>query len=260
MSRPEAKPTRLGLLSLLGRRAPARARRAHGLLESFDYAFEGVIHVLRTQRNLRIHVAVAIVVLVIAATADVSKIELAALFISITLVLVAEMINTAIEGAIDVSTSSFDPLAKLAKDTAAGAVLIAAINAVAVGYLVFSGKTADRAARLIDRIREVPAELTIVALVLTVVAVIWLKAWSGTGTPLRGGLPSGHAAIAFAGWVAVTYAAGQDHRFLVSTITFILAVLVAETRVESGIHSGVEILLGGLIGALATLAIFQLAG
>lgn len=236
------------------------APRTRGLLDSANYAFEGIIHVLRTQRNMRIHFAVALVVIVLAAAADVTKIELAVLFIAIAFVLIAEMINSAIEGAIDVATTSFDPMAKLAKDVAAGAVLIASINAVAVGYLVFSGKTATRASRLIDRVREVPAELTILALVVTVVAVIWLKVWTGTGTPLRGGLPSGHSALAFAGWVAATYASGASHRFLVSTITFILALLVAQTRLESGIHSSVEILLGGLLGALTTLALFQLSG
>jgi diacylglycerol kinase (ATP) len=201
-----------------------------------------------------------VIVLVLAVAADVTKLELIVLLLAIAFVLIAEMINTAIEGAIDVATSSFDPMAKLAKDTAAGAVLIAAINAVGVGYLVFSGKNATRAARLIDRVREVPAELTIIALVLTVIAVIWLKAWTGSGTPLRGGLPSGHAAIAFAGWVAVTYASGQSHRFLVSTITFVLALLVAQTRLESGVHSSIEVLLGALLGALTTLALFQLSG
>jgi diacylglycerol kinase (ATP) len=236
------------------------ARRSRGLLDSFNYAFEGIIHVLRTQRNMRIHVAIAVLVIVAAVTADVSKLELAALLISIAFVLIAEMFNSAIEGAIDVATSSFDPMAKLAKDIAAGAVLIAAINAVAVGYLVFSGKTSARVSHLIDRVREVPAELTIVALVLTVIAVIWLKAWTGSGTPLRGGLPSGHAAVAFAGWVAATYATGQGHRFLVSTITFVLALLVAQTRLESGVHSSTEILLGGLLGGLTTLALFQLSG
>lgn len=236
------------------------AQRGGRLLDSFNFAFEGIIHVLRTERHMRIHVAVAIAVLVVAITADVSKLELAALLLSITFVLVAEMFNSAIEGAIDVATSSFDPMAKLAKDVAAGAVLLAAINAVAVGYLVFSGKTASRASHLIDRVREVPAELTIVALVLTLIAVIWLKAWTGSGTPLRGGLPSGHAAIAFAGWVAVTYASSPGHRFLISSITFILALLVAQTRVEAGIHSPLEILLGGLLGGLTTLVLFQLAG
>lgn len=251
--------SRLGA-RLRGERPPVAAGRARGLLDSFNYAFEGIIHVLRTQRNMRIHVAVAIVVIIAAVTADVTKLELAVLFISIAFVLIAEMFNSAIEGAIDIATSSFDPIAKLAKDIAAGAVLISAINAVAVGYLVFSGKNSTRASRLIDRVREVPAELTIVALALTIIAVIWLKAWTGSGTPLRGGLPSGHAAVAFAGWVAATYATGQSHRFLVSTITFILALLVAQTRLESGVHSSTEILLGGLLGGLTTLALFQLSG
>ena len=235
------------------------SQRAPRILDSFNFAFEGIIHVLRTQRNMRIHFAVAVVVLVFAVVASVSKLELIALLISITFVLIAEMFNTAVEGAIDVSTSSFDPLAKLAKDTAAGAVLIATINAVAVGYLVFSGKTADKTARLIDRVRDAPAELTIVALAVTVIVVIFIKSWTRSGTPLRGGLPSGHAALAFAGWIALTYVAGQPHRFLVSTIAFVLALLVAQTRVESGIHSSLEVLLGALLGALTTLALFQLS-
>ena len=234
-------------------------QRSPSILDSFNYAFEGIIHVLRTQRNMRIHFAIAVIVLVVAIFADVTKLELVALLLAISFVLVAEMINTAIEGAIDVATSSFDPLAKLAKDIAAGAVLIAAINAVAVGYLVFSGKTATRTARLIDRVRDAPAELTIVALVVTVIIVIAIKAWTGSGTPLRGGLPSGHAAVAFAGWIALTYIADPGHRFLISTIAFILALLVAQTRIESGVHSSLEVLLGGLVGALATLALFQLA-
>jgi diacylglycerol kinase (ATP) len=235
-------------------------QRPPSLLDSFNYAFEGIIHVLRTQRNMRIHFVVAVIVLVVAVFADVTKLELIVLLLAIAFVLIAEMINTAIEGAIDVATSSFDPMAKLAKDIASGAVLIAAINAVAVGYLVFSGKTATRTARLIDRVRDAPAELTIVALVITVIVVIGVKAWTGSGAPLRGGLPSGHAAVAFAGWIALTYVAGENHRFLVSTIAFILALLVAQTRVESGVHSALEVVLGGMLGALMTLALFQLSG
>ena len=228
------------------------------LLDSFNYAFEGIIHVLRTQRNMRIHFVVAVIVLIVALIANVSKIELIALLISITFVLIAEMINTAIEGAIDVATTSFDPMAKLAKDIAAGAVLIATVNAVAVGYLVFSGKVADRSATILDKIRDAPAELTIVALVLTVIIVIATKAWTGRGTPLRGGLPSGHAAVAFAGWTAATYIVGDSHRFVVSALTFLMALLVAQTRVESGVHSALEVAYGGALGALVTLSVFQL--
>jgi diacylglycerol kinase (ATP) len=233
-------------------------RRAPAVLRSFNYAFEGVIHVLRTQRNMRIHFAVAVVVIILAVLVGVSRIELIALLISIAFVLVAEMVNTAIEGAIDAATTSFDPMAKLAKDIAAGAVLIASLNAVAVGYLVFAGKAADKSARVLDRIRDAPAELTLIALVLTVFIVIATKAWTGRGTPLRGGLPSGHAALAFAGWMAATYIVGDSHRFIVSALTFIMALLVAQTRVESGVHSALEVAYGGALGALVTLSVFQL--
>jgi len=228
------------------------------VIESFNFAIEGVIHVLRTQRNMRLHFAAAVVVIVVAVAVGVSKIELSVFLISIAFVLVAEMINTAVEGTIDAATTSFDPMAKLAKDIAAGAVLIASVNAVAVGYLVFAGKAADKTAEVLDRVRGAPAQITLVALVLTVIIVIATKAWTGRGTPLRGGLPSGHAAVAFAGWMAATYIVTDSHRFVVSALTFIMALLVAQTRVESGVHSALEVAYGGALGALVTLAVFQL--
>jgi diacylglycerol kinase (ATP) len=233
-------------------------RTRPSVIQSFNFAIEGVIHVLRTQRNMRLHFAAAVAVIVVAVAVGVSKIELSVLLISIAFVLVAEMINTAVEGAIDAATTSFDPMAKLAKDIAAGAVLIASVNAVAVGYLVFAGKAADKTAQVLDRVRSAPAEITLVALVLTVIIVIATKAWTGRGTPLRGGLPSGHAAVAFAGWMAATYIVNDSHRFVVSALTFIMAVLVAQTRVESGVHSALEVAYGGALGALVTLSVFQL--
>ncbi|MFL5917283.1 MAG: diacylglycerol kinase, partial [Gaiellaceae bacterium] len=144
-------------------------RRAPSLIESFNYAFEGIIHVLRTQRNMRIHFAVALAVLIAALAVDISRLELIALLLAIAFVLIAEMINTAVEGAIDVATTSFDPMAKLAKDIAAGAVLIATVNAIAIGYLVFSGQVANRSERLLDRIRDAPAKLTLISLVIVII-------------------------------------------------------------------------------------------
>src|SRR5918912_1528715 len=227
------------------------------VFESFNYAIEGVIHVLRTQRNMRIHFAVAVAVLAVAGAVGVSKLELIALLLAIAFVLVAEMVNTALEGAIDVATTSFDPMAKLAKDIAAGAVLIATMNAVAIGYLVFAGKAADKSARVLDKLRNAPAKITLIALVLTIIVVIATKAYTGRGTPLRGGLPSGHAALGFAGWMAATYIVSDSHRFLISALTFIMAVLVAQTRVEAGVHSALEVAYGGALGALTTLAMIQ---
>src|SRR5438046_1378289 len=107
--------------------------------------------------------------------------------------------------------------------------------------------------------RRMPCVRAIAALAITIGSVTAAKAWTGRGTPLRGGLPSGHGAIGFAAWVAVTYAAGAHHRFVVSSIAFVMALLVAQTRGESGVHSTLEVLLGALLGSLTTLALFQLA-
>jgi diacylglycerol kinase (ATP) len=234
-------------------------RRRSSILDSFNYALEGIIHVLRTQRNMRIHFAVAAGVLIAALAFDVNRLELIALLLAIVFVLIAEMINSAVEAAVDVASTSFDPLAKLAKDIAAGAVLIAAVNAVAIGYLVFSGDVARKSGRFLDRLSETPEELTLIALALITIAVIALKAIAGRGTPLRGGWPSGHAAVAFGGWMAVTLVLDDaEHRFLISSLTFIIALLVAQTRIESGVHSSVEVAAGGLLGSLVTLAVFQL--
>ncbi len=232
-------------------------RGTPSLLESFNFALEGIIHVLRTQRNMRIHFAAAFAVLVAAVLLGVSRLELIALLLSIAFVLIAEMINTAIEGTVDVSTTSFDPNAKLAKDIAAGAVLIATVTAVATGYLVFSGQVADPSTRLLNRLADAPMKLTLIALVLTTFVVIATKALTHSGTPLRGGLPSGHAALAFAGWMAITLFV-EEQRFYASSLTLVLALLVAQTRVESGIHSALEVFYGGVVGALTMLALFQL--
>lgn len=236
-------------------------RRSPSLFQSFNHAAEGIVHAVRTQRNLWIHFAVAVAVLVAAIGFGASRIELAILLLAITFVLVAELVNTAVEAAVDVASTAFDPMAKLAKDIAAGAVLIAALNAVAVGYLVFSGEVAERSSRFLTRLSDAPAELTLVALAVTVIIVIAIKAWTGRGTPLRGGLPSGHAAVAFACWMALTLITdGYVHRFLISSIAFIIALLVVQSRVETGIHSASEVASGALLGALVTLLLFQAFG
>jgi diacylglycerol kinase (ATP) len=233
-------------------------RRPHSIIQSFNYAFEGVVAVLRRERNMRIHFAIAAVVLALAVVFDVTRLELIALILVIGFVLMTEMINTALEAAVDVATARFSPLAKIAKDVSAGAVLIASITAVAIGYLVFVEHITGPSQRLITRVRDAPVNPTIGALVLTIFVVIAIKAISGRGTPLRGGIPSGHAALAFAGWIAITFiAADFEHRLLVSIIGLIMAILVAQTRVESGIHSTFEVVVGALVGSLVSLLIFQ---
>ena len=233
-----------------------RTRRTPRVLQSFNWAFEGVIHVLRHERNMRIHFAVATVVLVLAFSYGVTKLELMALLIAISFVLIAEMVNTAVEATIDLATTSFDPLAKVAKDIAAGAVLIAAVNAVVIGYLVFADRLSQPSSRLVERLREAPSNLTLIALILIILIVIASKALTGRGTPLSGGLPSGHAALAFGGFTAITFIV-EEQRVVVAFVALIMALLVAQTRVEAGIHSVTEVVLGAVIGTLVTMILFQ---
>ncbi|NPV26847.1 MAG: diacylglycerol kinase family protein [Firmicutes bacterium] len=108
------------------------------LLQSFRYAIEGVGYALRTQRNMRIHSAVAVVVVGLGYCLRLTRTEWVAIIFAVALVLVMEMVNTAIEKTIDLVTSKHHPLAKIAKNVAAGAVLVAAANAVVIGLLVFS--------------------------------------------------------------------------------------------------------------------------
>jgi diacylglycerol kinase (ATP) len=237
-------------------RESTRAQRMPRILQSFNWAFEGVIHVLRSERNMRIHFAVATAVLILAFSYGVTKLELMALLIAISFVLIAEMVNTAIESTIDLAATSFDPLAKVAKDIAAGAVLIASVNAVVIGYLVFADRLSAPSSRLVERLREAPSNLTLIALILIILIVIASKALTGRGTPLSGGLPSGHAALAFGGFTAITFIV-EEQRVVVAFVALIMALLVAQTRVEAGIHTTTEVALGAVIGTLVTMILFQ---
>jgi diacylglycerol kinase (ATP) len=243
------------------RLGPFRAARheAASLVTSFNYAFEGIIYVVRTQRNMRVHFAVALGILPVAVLLGVTRFELLAVMLAVSFVLIAEMINTALEKAIDVATNSFDPLARVAKDVAAGAVLVAAVNAVFVGYLVFADRLRDPSRHAINTVRDSPVHLTVIAVAVVTMLVIGLKAATNRGTPLRGGLPSGHAAVAYGGWVAVTFAsADYAHGLLISSVCFLMATLVAQTRVEAGVHTTGEVALGGLLGATVTALVFRL--
>ena len=217
--------------------------------------------VLRTQRNMQLHVAAGIGVFILALALGVSRLELLALVGAVGLVLVAEMFNTAIEAAVDAVVTSYHPLVKVAKDVAAGAVLIAAACATAIAYLVLYGRLTEPGRNLLRGVRQAPTHVVLIALAVTALAAIAIKAYVGRGTPLRGGFPSGHSAVAFAGWMAITLVvAPWTHAALISTLAFMMALLVAQSRVEAGIHSVVETVAGAMLGAGVTLILFQIWG
>jgi len=233
--------------------------RRGNLLNSFNWAFQGIVHALRRERNMQVHFVVAMLVLVGAIFYSLSRLEIVALLVAISFVLITEMINTAIEETIDLFTGSDDPRARIAKDMAAGAVLVAAVNALAVAYLIFYAKIAGAPYTVLQRVRNSPIDLTVVALVIVFVVTVAVKAMGGRGTAFSGGLPSGHAAIAFGGWVAVTFiATNTAYALPISVIVLLMAMLTAQSRVEAGIHNLLEVVLGALIGIGIMVLIFQL--
>lgn len=105
-------------------------------LKSFVYAAAGVWHAFLTQRNMRVHCVAALLVLGLAVYLKIETTGLLFLIFSITLVIMAEMLNTAVEAVVDLCVQTYHPLARIAKNVAAGAVLVTALSSIVVAYLV----------------------------------------------------------------------------------------------------------------------------
>lgn len=225
------------------------------VFDSFNYAIQGIIHTLQTQKNMRFHFIIAIGVLILSLFQDFSRSELLVLFVSITLVLVLELVNSAVEAAVDLIANYYHPLARIAKNAAAGAVLIAAINAILVGYLLFFDRLKPLSSSIVEKVKQSPPHITFITLTVIMLIVIGVKAFSGRGTPLKGGMPSGHSALAFA-ISSIISLISKDA--LIATLSFIMAFMIAQSRVESKIHTVLETSVGGLIGILISIMIFQL--
>ncbi|HHT47688.1 MAG TPA: phosphatase PAP2 family protein [Firmicutes bacterium] len=225
------------------------------LVESFNRAIDGLVFCFRTQRNIRIHFLAALLVLGLSLGLHLSKTEFLFVLLAIVFVLVTEIINTAIEAAIDLFTDRYHALAAIAKDVAAGAVLVAAINALVTAYFVFFPKLNPVLPKVIESIINSPAHLTLIALGLVVFFVVLFKVSTGTGRPLSGGMPSGHAAVAFALSTAIIMISKDG---LVASMALLLSLMVVQSRVEGGIHNVTEVIIGSFLGILVTFLIFQL--
>jgi len=109
----------------------------NAFLRSFGYAFQGIAYVIRTQRNMRVHLVIAGLVVVAGMLLRVTAVEWAVIALAMGVVFAAEMVNTVAELAVDLLTEEYHPMAKVAKDVSAAAVLVTAIAAVAVGVAIF---------------------------------------------------------------------------------------------------------------------------
>jgi diacylglycerol kinase (ATP) len=217
----------------------------NAVLRAFHYAFEGIIYATRTQLNMRIHWMAAALVLAATLYLRLGRPYVIGIVITVAVVLGFELVNTAIESVVDLMTELHHPKAKTAKDAAAGAVLVVAFAAVIVGYLTFYEGILAGGNQVYRAALALPANAVFISLVIVGIVTIVFKALIGRGSALQGGAVSGHAALAFA---AATFIALLSKSALLASLALFLAILVTQSRVESGIHSTREVFWGGLLG------------
>jgi len=224
-------------------------------IDSLNCAIDGIIYTARTQKHMRRHFISAMLVLLAVLILRVTPLEFTLLVISVCFVLCAELINTSIEVIVDMVSPEFNPHAKIAKDVAAGGVLMAAISAFVMGYLILFHYIFPLYKEALDLI-GIPTEMGIVVALLTVViAVVFLKAISGKGKPLEGGLTSGHAAVAFS---IATIVSLKTQDPITSLLAFILAVMVSHSRLMLNIHTVREVVIGAVAGMAITVSVLLL--
>ncbi len=216
-----------------------------------------------TQRHVRVQLIMVVLVLMLAYyyKLDASKV----LFVvsAICLVLLAEFFNTAIEVVVNMVTEAYHPLAKIAKDVAAAGVLIASTYALIVGGTIFLNsenllRLFAGVSPLTQLVEPHPVVVLLMGILVLSIIVALSKIRVGHGTILRGGAVSGHTAVAFLLFAFIVI--NSKYNLLISTFAFLLAFLVAQSRVEGKIHTLREVLWGATVAILFALLLVFFAG
>lgn len=223
-------------------------------IESANHAIEGILHASKTQRHMRYHFYAAVSILLISFALGISWSEFVILITLSIVVLSVEMLNSAVELITDVLFKEYHEQAKWIKDMAAGAVFITALGAVVIGYIILFEPVKNFFYSGLSIAKHTEADVAIVALIVVLILVVLTKAFFGKGRPLRGGMPSGHAAVAFSIWVAVMFI---SESFTPSLLVLVMAVLIAQSRVSTGAHKPLEVVLGALLGMAITFLLFK---
>ena len=236
-------------------------------LDAWKNAIDGIIYATTTQRNVKIQLVIAVLVVIISLFFDLSRAEFLCFLFTIILILFAEMCNTAIETVVDLYVDVYHPKAKIAKDVAAGGVVITAINALIVAYFLFFDKISDIGLNFIKNIVTSPIHLAFAAIVIVVIAIIALIAIARTNK--HKGLnhkfmPSGFTTLAFAAntiiWLMVDYITkNQAVNIVILTLSLVLAILVSASRIEAKAHKVSEVIFSACVGIIIVLIIYGVA-
>lgn len=232
----------------------------NNFLEACQNALDGIIYAITTQSNIKKQLVIAVIVMLVSLFFNLNKAEFLCLMFTVVLIIVAEMFNTAIETVVDLYTDLYHPKAKIAKDVGAGAVVISAINAIIVAYFLFFEKISDVGLQFIDIVVKSPVHLAFVAVLLTVIAIVTLKAASTTNKHKlvkENFMPSGQTAVAFA---ALTLIWMTSRNVVIFTLSLVLALIVAINRYENKKRTVPEIIVGACVGVLVVILLYGLVG
>lgn len=236
-------------------RKEQEVKKPKNWFESLNCAIEGVIFAFKTQRHIRYHYAIAAGALFLSLLLELPMVEFVLFTLSIVLLLFAEMMNTAVEEAVNLIEERHHIFAKNAKDVSAGAVLISSVGVGIMVYMIFSKYLYEPMGVGLREMRMFSGHIAVIALLLVLISVVTLKATIGKGTPLHGGMPSGHSALAFSLFASISLLTLNP---MVAILAFALAVMVGHSRLERGVHTKVEVILGALLGLGLTLLIFRI--
>lgn len=247
----------------ISRDLPYEADKDHkikneGFLDAWKNAINGIIYATTTQGNIKRQLIIAVLVVIISLFFDLSKAEFLIFMFTIVLIIFAEMVNTAIETVVDLYTDLYHPKAKIAKDVAAGGVVITAINAVIVAYFLFFDKISNIGLEFIRNIASSPVHLAFASVIITIIGILALIAIATTNKHKvlnKRFIPSGHAALGFA---ANTIIWLTTDNVVIITLSLVLSILLAESRIESNKHKLSEVVFSSCVGIMLVLIIYGL--
>lgn len=231
-------------------------------IEACNNAVNGIIYAATTQRNIRIQLVLAVIIMMLSLFYGLNTTEFLCLVFAVFMVIFAEMINTAIETVVDLFVDVYHPKAKIAKDVAAGAVVLAACNALVVGYFIFFNKENIKAISdsIFNNMVKSPTHLAFVAILLVIIAVIAIKA-SCSRKKQRGELikegfvPSGQTAIAFAALTAIWI---NSRDIITFSLALVLSALIAGNRLYNNARTKAEVAFGACMGILIVILVYGL--
>ena len=231
-------------------------------IEACNNAINGIVYAATTQTNIRKQLVIAVVVMILSLFYGLDTPEFLCLTFAVFFVIFAEMINTAIETVVDLFVDVYHPKAKIAKDVAAGAVVLSAANALIVSYFIFFKEANLKfiSDSIFTNMVKSPFHLAFVAMILVVIAVIAVKAAcskkNGRGQLVTEGfVPSGQSAIAFAALTAI-WINSQD--VIIFTLALTLSLLVVGNRIQNNARTRAEVIFGSCMGVLIVLLIYGL--